>query len=67
MADGSRIVESARKMTGVGMENLNASFTSSEGDDELYDREKASQDFSTSTKYREHLAENRKARREAHK
>ena len=66
MADGSRIIETAKLMSGTGLESLNASFTSSEDDDELYDKEKASQ-FTTSTQYREHLAEKRLARRQARK
>lgn len=64
---GSRIIGSANKMLGEGLEHLNASFTSSEDDDLEVTREKASQNFSTSTKYREHLAEKRIAKREARK
>jgi hypothetical protein len=46
----SRIVETAPKLLGSGLDTLNVSFTSSE-DEDLFDKEKAS-NFSSSTKYR---------------
>lgn len=67
----SKVKTSTRKLEmyrmDTGIQSLNKGVTSSD-DEDLFSQEKANRsEFSTSTKYHEHLAEKRVAMREARK